>query len=201
MAALLVAILFGRASFESYSEYALGKAASEELDWNSAIIHYRHALECYAPVGSAGRSALDRLVTIGDERAKAGDTETALFAYRSARVGIMAIRHLWIPHEDALSYLSERIAMLMSAGLGSDQHANAEAAEDYLEQLEDYPQRQVNPFFGMCAGLAFVVWLAGLTALIAIGFDKNGKPLRRLRWLVPSCLFLLIGWIVLVLVA
>ncbi|MCP4674148.1 MAG: hypothetical protein GY854_01230 [Deltaproteobacteria bacterium] len=169
--------------------------ASEDL--SGAILHYRHALESYVPFGGAGEAAFNKLAEIGDERTAAGDIETALFAYRSARAGILATRHLWIPLEKELRGLNERIAHLMSRQVAGDESGSPSVASRYATQLDSYKERQVSPGFGFLAGLGFLLWLGSLGLVVMRGFDARGNPRASLRWLVPSTLLLLIVWLVL----
>ncbi len=195
---LILAVVFTRIIIESRRCYDLGQAAQAKGDVNGAILHFRHALEWYAPIGSASNAALRELMSIGDERSGAGDINSALFSYRSARIGIMATRHLWVPYRDKIPKLNQRIAHLMSVQALSDSKKGKSYASRYAKQLNAYKKRRPSPWRGFSAGLILLGWLCSLAVIVVKGFDKQGRPLITLRFLVPLSLLLLVAWLVLV---
>ncbi len=198
---LFTCVVFVRNAVESHRSARLGDDAMASEDINGAILHYRHALELYVPFGGAGEAACEKLAEIGDERAATGDIETALFAYRSARAGIFATRHFWIPLEEEIPGFNERIALLMSRQAAGGKSGDPSAASRYAKQLGAYKERQVSPGFGFLAGFSFLLWLGSLGLVVIRGFDSRGKPRASLRWLVPSALLLLVAWLVMLCLA
>ena len=115
--ALLVAaflLAYVRATVESRRAFALGEEAETLSDWQSAVFHDRHSVQWYAPRLGRSGAAFDRLVEIGDNRVEADDVEGALVAYRSARHGVMSIRHLATPFAERLPALHRTIGALMA---------------------------------------------------------------------------------------
>lgn len=180
--ALLVAVvLLGtiRSIVESRRTFAWGVEAEEMGDWESAVLHYRHALQWYAPFGARTAQSFDRLVAIGQQREEAGDVEGALVAYRSARHAVMAVRHFTTPLEDRLRPLHTRIGTLMATQTGNP----ADAAR-FTAQLNDWESRRPDPRLAAGASLAFFAWLLSLGMLAWRSFTPGGEIVTRalLRW-------------------
>jgi uncharacterized membrane protein YgdD (TMEM256/DUF423 family) len=196
------AVFFARSIFESRRYLALGNAARKSGELNTAILHYRHALEWYAPFGGACDLAVEKLITIGNAQSKKGDIQTALFAYRSARIGILATQHLWTPYSDEVPMLDKHIANLMSAqaSTGSSTEATQHALR-FQKQLGALQIRQRNAGLAFLSGMAFFFWLGSLTVLVIYGFDQQGKPRPTLKWLAPLSILLLVAVVGLVRIA
>lgn len=186
VALLVFAVLlaWGRSVVESRRYHAWGVAAVEADDWESAVLHFRHALQWHAPVGGRGAQSFDALVAVGDRRRERGDIEGALVAYRSARFGVMAVRHLWTPLADRLPALHEAIGTLMAAQVAGAGAPDPAVAARFTAQLDAYEDRRPNPYLGLGASIAFVAWLAALSMLAARGFTVSGGIARAsfLRW-------------------
>jgi hypothetical protein len=192
---LLVTIAyFTRSVFESRRCFLQGQSAAAVGDWNSAILDFRHGVEWYAPIGSKSEQALLRLVEIGDARRTAGDEKTALFAYRSARVGALAVGHLLMPYGDTIKELNERIAHLMS-----EQSTSLRAREkQYAATLNNHSQRIRSPALGFAAGLFFLFWLGSLGLIATRGFKPTGQRTKGLGWYGLLSVFLLTACLCLV---
>lgn len=189
---LVVALSWGRAVVESRRYARWGDEAVAAGDWESAVLHYRHALQWYAPLGSAAARSFDALVGIGAERRSAGDVEGALVAYRSARMGVMAIRHLGTPFAARLPALHRDIGALMAEQVARSGSGDAAAdAARFAAQLDAWRDRRPNPALGLAASLGFVAWLASLGMLAARGFDRSGARTAEFRrWLFAAAVAL-----------
>ncbi len=175
LALFLVAVLvsWGRAAVESHRYFAWGQQADAEQDWESAVLHYRHALQWYAPAFSKSASAFDALVEIGDAQAAEQNTEAALVAYRSARWGVMAIQHIGAPLADNLPPLHQKIGALM--GQQGPEAGRADRAQRYTDQLDAWRTRRPNPVIGTAASVGFMLWIAALFMLAWRGFKPDGS--------------------------
>ncbi len=196
---LTVVLLWGRAVIDSHRDHDAGQAAQAAGDLPSAILHYRHAVQWHAPVGSTCDASLDALTAIGDAAAAQGDDELALFAWRSARAGIMATRHLWTPHADHLPGLHERIGLAMARQVADGAPPDASVAAGYTAQLDDWRSRSPNPWLAAGASLGFIAWIVALVMLARRGFDADGAVVRAgfARWgAVAAALFVV--WVVMV---
>lgn len=178
---LVAVVLLGtvRSIVESRRTFAWGAEAEETGDWESAVLHYRHALQWYAPFGARTAASFDRLVAIGQQREEAGDVEGALVAYRSARHAVMAVRHFTTPLEDRLRPLHDRIGTLMAVQTG-----NPADATRFTAQLNDWESRRPDPRLAAGASLAFFAWLLSLGMLAWRSFTPSGEIVARtvIRW-------------------
>ena len=179
LALLLLAVLLaaGRAAVESHRYFGHGEASRAADDWESAVYHYRHGLQWYVPLLSRSGACFDALVDIGDARLRASDLDGALVAYRSARFGVMATRHLWTPLAGRLPDLHRRIAEGMVTQIESDDPASRSA--EYRAELDAYESRRPNPWLGLLSSLGFYGWLACLGWVATRGFDREGTVRRR----------------------
>lgn len=171
--ALTLVVAWVRAGVESHRYAGWGDDSVAAGDWESAVLHYRHALQWHAPFIGESRSAFDALVELGDELSANGDGEAALIAYRSARWGVMSIRHVRTPFAAELPALHAKIGTLMAAQTG-----NAEDAERFAAELNAYPTRRPNPWLSTGASFGFMAWIAALVFLAARGFDRDGRVRR-----------------------
>ena len=153
-------------------------------------------------MGSASDAAVKKLIEIGAQQTRSGDTQTAQFAYRSARMGILAVEHAWRPQSGYLPLLNNRIADLMSAQVPDHAAANAsENTRQFETELASSKARQRAPVLSFLAGFCFVLWLICLVLLVRYGFDSKGKPRSALAWLAPCSILLLVAFIGLVRIA
>lgn len=178
-----VVLAWGRAVVESRRFADWGDEAVAGEDWQSAVLHYRHAVQWHAPIGSASQRAFDALIAIGDERREAGDTEGALIAYRSARFGTMATRHVWTPRAAQLPELHQTIGALMA-----EQTGDTADAERFTAQLDAWRDRAPNPVLGLLASAGFAAWLGALVVVALRGFEPDGTVRRAplVRWSAVS---------------
>ncbi len=192
-----LAIGYGRAVVESSRYARLGDAALADGDTESAVLHYRHAVQWHAPVLGAGPRAFDALVAIGDQRGAAADTVGALFAYRSARAAAMAVRHLSSPYAGQLPALHQKIGGLMAAQVAGAAPGDAARAARYTAELDAYRDRQPNTLLGLLAGLLFLAWIGAMAAIAIRGFDRDGRIIAPalVRW-STGAVICLVGWIV-----
>lgn len=197
--ALAALFLLLRSAVEAKRAYDRGRSALEARDFESAILHFRHAVEWNAPFVASSDDAFAALLRVGDERAAAGDVSTALFAYRSARVGALATRHFVVPHAASLPELERRIGLLMAdqstASPADRRDKAARHAAEFARADADLAPRAT----GFFAGIGFALWIASLAAIALVGFDADGRVRRRrLSWLALLSLILLAAWIGLV---
>lgn len=183
--AMFIALCFfyGRAVYESNRAYQAGKEALVVEEKRQAMLHFRHSIQWYIPVGSRAEASFEQLVLLGDLAMETEDLEEALFAYRSARLGIMAIRHIATPLANRLPSLHTKIgsAMSLQTGEPSDQ-------ERFETQLNAYPDRRPQPLLGLLASVFFIVWLGSLFSAAWFGFTNDGKIQYRnlFSWLAGS---------------
>ncbi len=185
-----LALLYVRAGTGSRREFSLGAAAESADDWESAVLHYRHSVQWHAPGLGKSDGAFAALVRVGDERADAGDVSGALVSYRSARLSVMAVRHLGTPFAADLPDLHTKIATLMAEQSGG---GNVDA-ERYAAELNAYEDRRPNPLLSLAASAGFFGWLAALGMLAWRGFSSEGavKSKPFLTWLGVSVVCLCI---------
>ncbi len=197
--ALVVSLLifWGRAVQGSRHAYHLGEEAVTAGELQHAAVQYRHAIQWYTPIGGRGHASFDRLVALGDTAAADGDVEGALFAYRSARLGVMSTRHLVTPMAGELPALHQKIGGLMSVQTGDP----ADAAR-FTAQLDAYQGRRPRPILGLLASLFFIAWLGSLFAAAWRGFTPEGRVVRGelIRWVGLSFVLLAV-WLACVLLA
>lgn len=181
-------LAYVRAGIESRSAFSLGEAAQANGDWESAVLHHRHAAQWHAPFIGRSAEAVDALIAIGDERVDASDTSGALVAYRSARFAIMATRHLTTPNAEALDELHPRISALMAEQVNGGE-ADATRFEDQLEAYED---RRPSPALALGASVGFLAWLLALGMVAWRGFEPEGRvrPRPFIGWLFAALVFL-----------
>lgn len=191
---LLALVPVARVGIEAHRAYDLALAAESVGDVPSAIVHHRHVLQWYLPIGTPATASLARLVALGDAAVEAGDLQLALFAWRSARTAILLTRHLWVPHADQLDPLHVRIssAMAQQTGVPAD-------AVRFRLQLENWRQGRPHPAWVMASGLAFVGWLVSLGITLWRSIDRRGTVARGtlLRGMVVTAGVFAV-WIVLV---
>lgn len=178
LATLLLAVVCSavvRANVESRSERAAATQARERGDVPSAVLHLRRSAQWHAFCCTPTRAALDELVHIGDAAAAEGRLEDALFAWRSARDAILAVRHVRVPNEGLLDDLHPRIARAMAeqAGRGDDEAARFQA------QLDAWRERRANLALGAAAGLAAWGAYGAFAALFLLGVRPDGSVRRR----------------------
>lgn len=171
--ALTLVVAWVRAGVESHRYAGWGDASVASGDWESAVLHYRHALQWHAPLIGESRPAFDALVDLGDALEAEGNGDAALIAYRSARWGVMSIRHVRTPFAAELPALHAKIGALMAAQTG-----DATDAARFTAELDAYPSRRPNPWLSAGASLGFMAWIAALVFLAARGFDAEGNVRR-----------------------
>ena len=189
-ALLLFALVlaYARAGVESRKAFAQAEAAHAEGDWESAVLHFRHAAQWHAPIIGRSGESLDALVAIGDERSDEDDLTGALVAYRSARFAIMATRHLSTPHAEVLDQLHPRISGLMAGQVEGGEEEQAR----FQDQLDAYEDRRPNPALALGASAGFLAWLLALGMVAWRGFEPAGRmrPKPFLGWLAAAVVFL-----------
>lgn len=197
MVVVALAVIAGRASYESARSYGLGEAARAQGASIDAAYHYRHAAQWLTPLGRSDDRALERLVDLGDERLDAGDVEGALFCWRSARSAIMATRHLATPHVDVLDRLHPRIAGAMATQRTDDADERVVHESRYRDQLDGWRERQVSPWHALGASVAFVLWIASLALAGWTGLTREGRIRTRplAGWLVASAGLFATWWL------
>ena len=135
------------------------------------------------------------MVEIGDSRKRAGDNQGALFAYRSLRAGLLAIRHLWQPFETSLEELHPKIASLVDQSKGEHIHLQEDA---YLTTLDNYRERIVSPRRGFFAGVMFSLFLGSLIFITICCFDSNGKTKKAIKIAAPLTALFLFAWLLVI---
>ena len=188
-AAVLVALFSAfwiRNWIDAKESLFLGDAARNDGATETAILHYRHGVESYAPYADANREALDRLVAVGDASMRNGNVDRALFAYRSARFAILATRHVTVPfgaYLPALHRKIERAATAQEKGVG-----------EVASELTRFEARLPVRWKGFSGAAIFLLWLASVPFTAFWGFRKEGKTTRFLPYLAALNLVLLTAW-------
>jgi hypothetical protein len=162
----MVATSWFRTASLSWSELRAGRVCEAQGDLPCAALRYRHALELHAPFFSASREGLAGLEKLGHKAAASGDVEGALVAYRSARVGILALRHTWQPFAEALPGLEDSIARLAVSPAQVEEHAR---------QLR--VARGALPSRAGVVGISLL--LVGFLGFAGWGAASRAKPRRR----------------------
>lgn len=183
---VLLGICFFRIYYVQTSEMRLGDEALQERDLARAIFHYRHAIESHIPLGAKGAYGIAKLKQIADECEEKGDLPTALFALRSARMGIMATAHLGQPHGDEISGINARIGTLMVQQTSADDPGvEVNLAQRFQVQLSRADERRRDPLLGFLGAVLFLGWLGSLFVLAWRGFDRTGRPTSHMRLVIP----------------
>lgn len=105
-------------------------------------------------------------MTLGARAAASGDAENALVAYRSARIGILSLRHAWQPFAEALPGLEDSVARL---AISLDQ------AEEHARQLR--VARGALPSRAGVVGISLL--LVGFLGFAGWGAATQAGPRRR----------------------
>ena len=191
----IILLLFVRNVYFSYHYFEEGEVLVRDKDLPSAILHYRHSLESFVPFGGKNKDALVRLIELGNQAEKNRDLETALFAYRSARLGILSARHLWIPYKEELTYLHKKIAFLMSVQRSGQEGSPEKLRARYFSQLDSVSNQHPNSWFALLSGCALIGWLVSLFGVVRYGVDREGGIKKRGYGLVLASILLLALWL------
>lgn len=195
---LALSTLVLRASVDAARSVRLAEEAAELGDFESTVLHLRHAAQWYVPFVGTRRTQLERIIELGDT---ATTPEAQLFAWRSARGAILSVRHFRVPNADLLPELHQRIGQAMAIQAQQTSPATARSAAEYAAELDAWRERQPAPLPAFLASLAFVGWISALALAAWRGISSEGRLRRELAgWLVLSAL-LLVSWVTLVRVA
>ncbi len=193
-----VAIIASRAVWQGRSALARGDKAAVEGRTDEAISHWRRAARWYLPLAPHVESAYARLEKTATATEEAGDSATALIAWRGIRSSALATRSFFIPHSDRLRIANQRIAAMMAAleGPAADPtKSETERANWHLELLE----RPVGPsvVFSVIALLGFALWIGAAILFCWLGFDDKDRLNRPLA-LMAGLLFAagLVTWLI-----
>jgi hypothetical protein len=193
--ATVIATAWVRANVESRQEFERAQVALQQGDEPSAVLHLRRSAQWHAPCCTPARDALDQLVAIGDAAAYEGRVDDALFAWRSARNAIFAVRHLVVPHKDLLDQLHPRIAEAMGVQSGRTDDGSVER---WHAQLDGWRDRRASLPHAAGGGLAFWASLGCFAGAFLRGVQPDGALRREFgRWCLAG-LVLTALWIFLV---
>jgi len=162
---------------EGRAELALSEASSAKGDAVAAIVHARAAAAAYVPGASHQGIAFRRLRAIAEESEAKGDTESALFAWRSIRAVSIGSRSLFTPgtrEREAADAAIVRLSSALSAGTTSIHKGGVGTTPRmYSETLSAEPPPRLAWSALLLAGVA--LWLAGGVWLTARGWDADGR--------------------------
>lgn len=174
----------------SWTEFEAGQFCETQRDFPCATLRYRHALELYTPFGSASRQGLDGLIRLASMQAGEGDVEGALVASRSARIGVLAIRHPLTPFAQELPALERTISRLAVSSEHVEEHAQKLAAS-----------RAILPRLPISVAIGFLlIGFLGFSMLGVVTSKNTKKPSWRL-WLWAMALVCLVSGLCLVALA
>lgn len=162
---------------------------------DEAILHYRHALEWYTPIGGGSEPALQKLLLIGKKHLEQNEPKRALFALRSARFGILSIRHAATPFASELPNIHRQIANA-EARLSTESRAHPPGGTE--AQLNRFREREPSKWRGLLGAICFALWLAMLFLTVRKGFDPGGHPNKRLPCLGGIALLFFVIWCLLI---
>jgi hypothetical protein len=170
--ALVAAVLVSRVAWEHQQEAALGRQALEAGDSARGVLHLRRALEAWAPLVTDPCGVVDALTALGDS-ASASDVALALEAWRSARSGVLTIRHATVPCADRLPGLHERIVAGMARQVGPG--ATDDDRIRWRTQLDTWADRAPRRLPATLASLFFLGWIASLLHWAGSGVSADGR--------------------------
>lgn len=197
MLAALVAFgtLVARATLDAARSTRLADEAAAQGDFESTVLHLRHAAQWYVPILGTRRHQLERMIELGDG---AQTPEAQLFAWRSARGAILSVRHAWVPNGNLLPGLHERIGQAMALQAQRTSPDSARSAAEYTAELDAWRERQPAPLPAFLASFAFVGWIASLALAAWRGISPAGRPTRALALWLALSVALLVSWVLLV---
>jgi hypothetical protein len=181
---VVLAVLAVRALVASHGELGRAHALAEEGEVDASIVHYRRAARWYVPASPHVPEALDALARIGAGAERDGDTERALFAWRSIRGAILSTRSFYLPHRGRLEEADARIAELMASEepppIDAGKAREALRAE-HLRLLHDARHR---PHVGWTLLLlvGFFAWVGGAFAFASRAFDEEDRLIGAQAW-------------------
>jgi len=161
---------------EGRAELAMSDACSAKADSMGAIAHARAAAAAYVPGASHQDLAYRKLRSIAEESEAKGDTEAALFAWRSIRAASIGSRSLFTPRtreRETAGIAVARLSAALQAGTAPAQKAGGPTTRTRTDSLSlDLPPQL--PWSALVvAGVA--LWVAGGVWLTARGWDGEGR--------------------------
>lgn len=186
---LILAVVWGRAFFESRQAFALGQAAEAAGERDEMLAQYQYAMRWYTPFAESPRAAASALARAADAAEATGDPTRALAALRRLRGGALSTRSFYSPFGELLAGeagVDARIARLsaaeqVAAGLDRGQSlTDLEAEHSRLLALDPTPATG----WALAATLGFCGWIGGALGFIFRGLDAGlrlAQPAAR-RW-------------------
>ena len=174
---------------ETRSELQLASESLKSRDNLAAVSHLRRAARWHFPGTPGSEQALEQLKGIALRAERSQDSDLALFAWRAVRGGILATRHLSVPHPQRLAEANRHIATLMAHSVPKppmDRHkSNEKLYHEHLALLKAAHARP-NPWWGLTAILGLVGWIAsiGILATRAVRPSTQAPEglSKRIRW-------------------
>lgn len=191
-------VLYGRALLESRA--ALREAEQLRLTdvWES-IVHYRHAVEWYAPLNPYSAEAVDALWSIARSSPDTDDGNAlALAALESLRTALMVTRSFYTPYGDRIDAIEMRIAELRSRQPEQlDASPLTDETQHQLDLLRASRQRAPDSLWSVITVIAFLGWLVLTWQAFKGAFDESGRlQRRRTAVYVALVMVFLCTWIV-----
>jgi hypothetical protein len=169
---LTLAALTARIVADGEAALAKSDAAFDEGDLRDAILYARRAAVLYAPCAPHVSAAYARLraIALGAEATK--DFDIARQAWGATRAAALETKHFSTPRAVDLARANAALSRLASAG-ASDDPAREKMAQALAR--DDAPQAG----WILVLGAGFVLFAAGLLALVTAGVSREGELSRR----------------------
>lgn len=178
-AALLVALVSGRALLTSRAALEEGRAALAEGRHEDGIRSLRRAAHAYLPGSPYVSAAYDALEGFARESETRGQNDRALLAWRAVRASALATRWVVIPHADRLARANRHVAHIMALQPPSpdERDASPRAREErHLAMLSEVRGPEPAWVVVLAAGLALLG--ASLAHAARRGWDDDDRAQR-----------------------
>jgi hypothetical protein len=176
----LVLVLLVKVSYSSRQELGLGTAADARGEYTTAITHYERAIQWYTPFSRSVRLAVKHLWILGAAAESRQDLSLALDAYWSLRGSLYAVQSVYLPYQDWMPRIEERLAVLM-AETAQPEGQGGEKLPQNITRFARLLQRESAPTLGgaMLVELGFLGWIG-----TAVGFiwSTCSRHDRRAWW-------------------
>jgi hypothetical protein len=172
-----LASLTAHAVIEGEAQMRLSDAAFNQGDVRQAAHHARRAAVHYAPGAPHVRAAYQRLMAVAAGAEAVGDTNIALFAWRTMRGAAQETQHLLRVHSDQEEAANQALARLQVAEKAPD--TKLEAARQHKIATRDLAQGvELRAGWILLLSLGFSLTCVGLAWFCLRGVDPDGA----LRW-------------------
>lgn len=113
-------IIVLRLLLDQWQAYDMGMDMLEKGDNKNAIMFFDRTINAHIPFSPLENNARSELLKLASGYEKNKDYEFALLCYESVRTSRYLARHIWVPDNDELPFLNDRIADIKATLLVRD---------------------------------------------------------------------------------